>query len=536
MKTLIIGINSKYIHPAMGAFQIYTNSIHPIELKEFTIKDNKENIIEFINKQDFDILAFSVYIWNISFIHSIISELKHIKTIILGGPEASYRPNDFLKYPNVQYIIKDEGEEAFNKLISELKGNKDFSKVPNLYYKDGNQYKFTYPKKPNIKNIKYDYSLIKDFKNRVVYLEASRGCCFRCAYCLASLEKTIRYLDFDLVKEHILFALKNGARVIKFLDRSFNINVNYTEAIIKFLKEHNNNYTVYQFEVVGDLLDKKIIELLKTVRRGQIRFEIGIQSLNETVTRAVNRTQNLFKLIENINAIKDNIIIHLDLIAGLPYEDKASFINTFNKTFEIFPDELQLGFLKELQGTEISLTKDIHEYIFEPNPPYEVIENKYISSKELDEIRLVESGLNKFYNSGNYPRTINYLFKELKLDPYHTFLKIVNFIGKTNLNKLQFDEVTIRFYYSLIDLVPNPEYLFFIIKQDYLSKFNIRPKIFWMQTISRKERKIIYEKFISEYPNLNIDTLYRYGHLEKYNNTYFLIIYNAQKAIYILKN
>ena len=531
MKTLLLGINSKYIHPAMGVFQIYTNSKAPCEYKEFTIKDDLNNILEYINNQEFNILGFSVYIWNIAFVQTIISHISHIDTIILGGPEASYRPNDFLKYPNVSYVIKDEGEEAFNMLIEALTTKSSLESVPNLYYRKANSFVYTYSKNPNIKKIKYDYSLIKDFKNRVVYLEASRGCCFKCAYCLASLEKGIRYLDFELVKENILFSLNNGARVIKFLDRSFNIKQEFMRSIIKFIQDHDNGITTYQFEVVGDQLDNETIDLIKTVRKGLIRFEIGIQSLNEKTTRSVNRRQNLELLINNINEIKDNIVIHLDLIAGLPYENLESFINTFNRTFELYADELQLGFLKELQGTAISITKDVHDYRFNQSPPYEVIDNKYITKDELDQIRLVEAGLNKYYNSNNFPKTMDYLFKTLKLNPYQTFLNMITYIGLDNLNKLQLDEVAKSLYDSLKDTINNKELLLFIIKQDYLFKFNMRPKIFWDQDITRKERNEVYQIYLKEFTHLNIDNLYRYSHLEKYGNNYFLVTYKPIKEI-----
>lgn len=531
MKTLLIGINSKYIHPAMGIFQIYTNSKSEVSYQEFTIKDQDENIINYITSAEFDLLGFSVYIWNITKIKRIIPQLSPNIPILLGGPEASYRPDDFLIFPNVKWIIKDEGEDAFNKLIEYLDDRRLINTVPNLYYRD-TIFKYTFSQSPHIKTIRHDYSLIQDFKNRVVYLEASRGCCFKCSYCLASLEKSIRYFDIEIVKSEILYVLNKQTKVVKFLDRSFNIHQNHMREIIQFIKDHDNNITTFQFEIVGDLLDASTIELLKTIRRGLIRFEIGIQSLNEIVTKAVNRTQDLEKLKDNIIKIKDNIIIHVDLIAGLPYENLSSFINTFNNTFALRADELQLGFLKELQGTEISLTKDIHQYQFNHHSPYEVISNKYITKEELDEIRLVEAGLNKFYNSHNFLRTIEYLFDDLKLNPYYTFLKIVRFIGINLFSKLQFDELALNLYESLKDEVG--DYLLFIIKQDYLMKTNVKPKLFWDSTISRKERHQIYLSFINEYPELNLDILYRYSHLEKYQNQYFIVSYKPLKKIFYL--
>jgi len=534
MKTLLIGINSKYIHPAMGVFQIYANSTTPCEYKEFTIKDDLKSILDYINNKQFDLLGFSVYIWNTSFIQTIISYLTHVNTIVLGGPEASYGYSDFLRFPNVHYIIKDEGEEAFNLLIESLQTNKDLNNIPNLYYRKNNAFIFTFSKNANIKKIKYDYSLIKDFKNRVLYLEASRGCCFKCAYCLASLEKGIRYLDLNAVQNHILYALQKGARVIKFLDRSFNIKQEFMRSILKFIQEKDNYYTSYQFEIVGDQLDNQTIELIKTIRKGLIRFEIGIQSLNPKTTKAVNRTQNIDKLINNINTIRNNIVLHLDLIAGLPYEDKTSFINTFNKTFMIFADELQLGFLKELRGTQISITKDIHEYIFSSTPPYEVIENKYITSEELNEIRLVEAGLNKFYNSSNFPKTNSYLFNELNLNPYYTFLNLTKYIGIQKINKLQIADSTSKFYDFLSTIIEDKSYLLYLIKQDYLFKFKMRPKIFWAQQITRAKRGEMYAKYIKKYPHLTLDILYRYAHLEVFQNQSFIVIYKPAREILYL--
>ena len=184
----------------------------------------------------------------------------------------------------------------------------------------------------------------------------------------------------------------------------------------------------------------------------------------------------------------------------------------------------------------ISITKDTHEYIFEPSPPYEVIENKYISKAELDEIRLVEESLNKFYNSNNFPKTMNYLFNTLKLNPYNTFLNLTKFINLDKINKLQFDEVTSKFYEYFIENVPNKDYLLYLIKQDYLFKFNLKPKFFWKSEISREERKYIYNMFVETYPQLSLDSLYRYAHLERYNNEYFIIIYKPKKELFYIEN
>jgi len=531
MKTLLIGINAKYIHPSMGIFQIVSNSKTETSHCEFNIKDKNESIIEYINSKEFNILGFSVYIWNITKVKEIISLLEKDVSVFLGGPEASYRPSDFFRFNQVKYIIKNEAEESFNELIEHLQGKREIEDVSNLYYRN-KKIKYTFDRNPDVNFINHDYSLIKDFKNRIVYLEASRGCCFKCSYCLASIEKSIRYFKIDSVKDEIKYVLDQQAKTVKFLDRSFNVNQKHMREIINYIKDNDNKITTFQFEIVADILDKETINLIQTVRKGLIRFEIGIQSTNDLVTSAVRRVQNFDLLKENIMKIKNNIIIHTDLIAGLPHENKESFINTFNQTFDLFCEELQLGFLKELQGTYISETKNLHEYIFSTNPPYEVIENKYISNTDINEIKLVEDGLNKFYNSGNFKRTCNYLFKEYKLNPYQTFLNVIKFIKKDyNLSKLQHHEISKLFYLSLKDTVG--EKLLYIIKQDYLLKDKIKPKIWWDNDISKQERNLIYEKFIQKYNNLNLEILYRYSKLEKYLDEYFLVTYKPL-SIYFL--
>lgn len=530
MKILLIGINSKYIHPATGIHQLVANSKYPVSFLEFSIKDQNQTIIEAMEKEDYDLIGFSVYIWNIEKIKEIIKAYSQKAMILLGGPEASYRP-DLLYFDNrIAYIIKNEGEKAFNELIEYLNMKRKLSEVSNLYYKENNKIHYTYDRLPNLENIKHDLALIKDFKNRIFYLEASRGCPFRCSYCLSSLDDKVRFFSLDKVKEEILFALKNKVKSVKFLDRTFNLKQEKMREIVEFIRENDNNLTTFQFEIVGDLLDEETIKTLQTVRRGQIRFEVGIQSTNPIVTKAVNRKQDFKKLQKNILKIKDKIIVHLDLIAGLPYEDKQSFIRTFNETFLLFPDELQLGFLKELQGTEISFTKEFHEYQFSDNPPYEVQKNKYLSEADLDEIRIVERIVNRYYNTNSFPRTMEYLFNVKKLNPYQTFLKIGRYIEKKGIKTMQPNTVALNLYEALDNL--DQEELLYIIKQDYLYKA-IKPMIWWERNITREERQMVYKNFIEQYPQLNLETLYRYSHLEKFKDEYCLTTYKPLARYFI---
>lgn len=533
MKTLLIGINSKYIHPAMGIYQIYANSKFSVSYCEFTVKDKIQSIIDFINKENYDLLGFSVYIWNTEIIEKIIGSLSEKYLIILGGPEASYRYQDFFTFNNVRYIIKGEGEEAFNKLIDMLVNNKSITTVPNLYYRTKTGFKYTFSKAPVINKIRHDLTLIKDFKNRYAYLESSRGCCFNCSYCLASLERTIRYFPIDKVIAEINYLLNQKTKTIKFLDRSFNINQNRMREILRYIIENDNQYTVYQFEIVGDYFEKETIALIKTIRKGLIRFEIGIQSTNPTVNKAINRQQNFEEIKKNIALIKNNIVIHVDLIAGLPYENHQSFIKTFNDTYLLDVEEIQLGFLKELKGTKISATKAAHEYLFNDKPPYQVIKNKYITGNELTELSDVEAVLNKYHNTGNFRRTLSYLFKEKQLNPYYTFLKISQYIAGTKINSYQHWQIAQILYLSLKKEIKEEQRLLFLIKQDYLLKDNIRPKIWWDPIISKKEKANLFLLFIDKYPELNLNILYRYSQLERYHNQYFLITYKPKKHYFL---
>ena len=541
MKTLLVGINSKYIHPSMGVFQLYSNSKYDTDYIEFTIKDDVNYIIDYLNNYNCEVIGLSVYIWNIETIKTIISRINqnNNKTIFLGGPEASFNLN-LLNSESIKYIIKGEGEESFNELIEYLMDKRPLNQVSNLFYKDSqNLVSYTFSKLPDLYHIKHDLSLIKDYENRICYLESSRGCYFNCSYCLASTEKPVRFFPLDEVKTNLLFLLEHNAKIIKFLDRSFNINKEYTKEILTFIRDRDNGYTTFQFEVVGDTLDKDIIKIINSLRPKMIRFEIGIQTTNPIVTKAIRRTQNFNKLRDNILKIKDNIVIHTDLIAGLPFETLESFKKSFNDTFLLFTEELQLGFLKELKGTFISETKNLYNYKFEETSPYEVIENKYINKSELEIIKFVEIGVDRFYNRGENKRLMDYLFNTLKLDPFDTFYEVIkemtnNDLTNNVLSKYQVADLNLLLYNTLKSYVPDQELLMFIIKMDYLSRSKIKPKIFWVNKITREERKEIYS-ILSEKEQIDINELYNYGYIDCLGKTYFIINYKTHKTYMINK-
>lgn len=532
MKTLLIAINSKYIHPGYGVYQIAKNASSNVEFIEFTIKDKIENIINNITSSSHDLLGFSVYIWNVEKVKEILTKLHEInyqKRILLGGPEVSYQAEYFFSNFKIDYIIKNEGEEAFNELIEYLQNLRLITNVSNLYYqKDGIVY-YTYDKLPDINNIKPAHDFVDDLEHKIIYFESSRGCCFNCTYCMASLEPRIRLFPLDLVKENLRLLLSKKAKTIKFLDRSFNVYLKNALEILQFLIENDNNYTTIQFEVVGDILDQRIIDyILKHARPGYFRFEIGVQSTNPHTTRAIRRTLDFQKLSENINKLREKVVLHLDLIAGLPYENRESFINSFNDTFLLFPHELQLGFLKELKGTEISKQRNLHNYIFEDTAPYEVIENKYITKEELDEIRIVEEMVNRLHNNGLFTKTIAYLLTNNFYNPYDLFLQIGLYLRKSLVNPIRYQihDLFINVYQLLLSNKKlNHEYILFLLKYDYLSSFKVRPKIWWENNITSEDKKYGFTKLSFLYPQYSLDTLYRYCRLERYQNQFLAVIY-----------
>ncbi len=534
MKTLLIGINSKYIHPAMGAIQIAANSRFPVILREFTIKDDPSNIQKFLEESTADVIGFSVYIWNALIVKSLLGKIKTDKIIILGGPEASYRPEEYFAFPNVTYLIKNEGEESFNELMEFLEGARPVWEVSNLYYR-ADLVRYTFDRLPDISKIKHDHSSIAEPENQYLYLESSRGCPYACSYCMASLEKQVRFFPMETVKQEILQAMEQNFRTVKFLDRSFNADPKRMNEILKFISNHDNHHSVFQFEIVGDTLKEDSIALIKTLRRGLIRFEIGIQSTNSAVTQAVSRHQDFERLKKNLRSIQENVVIHLDLIAGLPKEDRESFIKTFNETFALFPDELQLGFLKELAGTGIAKNRVLHGYVFDPDPPYEVVKNNYISNRELDEIRLAEIGLNKYYNSGRFPKTMKHLFEEQHRDPYETFKKLGNYLRENEAMALQPGDLAKALFIALGN--QDGKRLLYLIKQDYLIFSKLKPSLWWEYEISKEEKALVFKKFQKLYPDLTKEILYRDTRLEKCESDseteYFLIAYHPKNVYYL---
>lgn len=433
MKIVLTSFNCRYLHPNM-AIRILRNDLLiddiKSDLKEYSIKEDLNTVKDDLIK--YDLVGISCYIYNIEQVKQLCILLKKANPniiIVLGGPEVSFLKEIEAKQLVFDYIVCNEGEVVFKRLIHNIIYNVD-EKIDSVIYNHNNH--IIMNKMININELESFEKITNtyddvDLKNQIAYLETSRGCPYLCSYCLASLDNNIRLYDINNVLNKIQYLLDNNARLIKLLDRTFNFDVKRTNQIIKYIIDHDNNYSTFQFEITGELLDQSSIELINdNARVGLFRFEIGIQSTNDETNYAVNRYQNFDKLKDIILKIQasNKIVLHLDLIAGLPYEDLERFKKTFNDVISLYPKELQLGFLKLLKGTKLNDSVIEYDYVFESIAPYEIISNKWLSNDDLNIISDVEHVLNKIYNQRSFHDYIVYYLKKYQLNQFEFFNKL----------------------------------------------------------------------------------------------------------------
>ncbi len=411
MKILLVGLNAKYSHTALAVYSIgayLTQKGVENSVAEYSVNDPYESVFYDILAQKPDIIGFSVYLWNVERVcrlgHDLKLALPHLK-IFLGGPEAGYRTSFEKDFPFADKVIVGEGE-------------------PQVYtYLTGKETADTFP------NLPFPYQVPLQ-KGKTVYYEASRGCPYRCSYCISSLEKNLRFKPLEQVKEELRILIQAGATKVKFIDRTFNVNPDAYE-IFRFVIEEGGN-TGFHFEIKPELFDDKTFSLLEKAPKGRIQFEAGLQSLNPDTLTAIHRKNDCDVAFSNIQKIlaMGNIHLHLDLIAGLPYEDKQSFIDGFNQVYKLRPHMLQLGFLKVLHGTQIGSEVKQYEMKYSPNPPYQVISTKWLSPFDIMELKTAEETLETFSNKGFFPSSLDYLWEVNHLKPYDVFLSLGQALSK----------------------------------------------------------------------------------------------------------
>lgn len=422
LKILLVGINAKFIHTCLALKCLKSYAVKYSDLifiSEYTINNEEEYILQDIYEQKPDVILFSAYIWNIELIKSLGRNLKKLlphAVIGLGGPEVSYDAYDFLAENGwADLVMQGEGEETFSELLDCLtEGNGDISDISGLSIrKNGKIINNGFREPIDLNNLPFMYDSLDEFKNKIIYYESQRGCPFNCKYCLSSNEKKLRFLNEERVKHDLDFFLKNNVMQVKFVDRTFNCSRKHAHMIWKYLMENDNGITNFHMEITGDLIDDDDIELLKNARKGLFQFEIGVQSTNIETLNAIDRKNNLSYLKNVVRKLKENknIHLHLDLIAGLPYEGYESFKKSFNDVYSFEPNQLQLGFLKLLKGSSLRYEAEDYGIVYSEKAPYEVLYTNFISYDEIIRLKFVTEMVETYYNSGKASAALKFIIK-----------------------------------------------------------------------------------------------------------------------------
>ncbi|MDM0663887.1 B12-binding domain-containing radical SAM protein [Clostridium perfringens] len=521
MKILLTAINSKYIHSnlAVRYLKAFTKDLDfQGDIKEFSINDRVENILEGIIEEKPDVVAFSCYIWNMEFVNRLAELIKLVDPnieILYGGPEVSYEGKEFLENHEGEYVIVGEGEKTFREFVLYKLGEGKIEDIKGLNYKrDGKV--FENPKRPemDMNELVFPYTYEEDINNKIVYYEASRGCPFKCKYCLSSVMHGVRFLDVERVKKELKYFMERGLKLVKFVDRTFNCNREYTVELLKYLSEQDTE-TRFHFEVAADLLTEEQIEILNNAPKGRFQLEVGVQTTNNEVLHNINRYityENIKEKVLKVAAGK-NVMQHLDLIAGLPGEDLESFKKSFNDVHAIRPDEIQLGFLKLLKGSSMREEAEKWGIVYSPYAPYEIIRSKYISYEELLLLKKVEAMVDKYYNSCKFNNVIKF-FLNIYDKPFDFYYDLAMFFEekgnfKRSIGNVEYYKILLDFYLEKIG--GEDEGLFKeVLKFDYLC-FNKKRWLpdFLVRTITKEDEQNIKDSFDRQMP-------FKKAHIEKF--------------------
>ncbi|CEA02310.1 coproporphyrinogen III oxidase [Metalysinibacillus saudimassiliensis] len=512
MKIVLATLNAKYIHTnlALRYLKVAAQPEFNPEIAEYTIKDPAFNIVSDLFQKKPDVIGFSCYIWNIEETITVARMLRTVLPnvkIVLGGPEVSYDVHDWLRRLDgvIDYILMNEGEIAFKELLRYENGEIPLEKVPNICYLVDNKVKL-HPQAPKVdlREMPSPFRLEEDrpfLGKRIQYIETSRGCPFSCQFCLSSIEVGVRYFNREKVKEDIRYLMNNGARTIKFVDRTFNISRSYAMEMFQFLIDERQPGVVFQFEITADIMRPEVIQFLNdNAPAGLFRFEIGIQSTNDETNELVKRRQNFEKLTRTVTMVKEGgkIDQHLDLIAGLPEEDYTSFRQTFNDVFAMRPEELQLGFLKLLRGTGLRLEAEKYGYTYVDVAPYEIFSNNVLTFDDIVRIKHAEDVLEKYWNDHRMDHTIEYLVTEVFETPFDFFQDFGTYWENKGWSRIghQLEDLFTRLLEFLHTREDAPIAIITSLMQlDFLSTHHFQPrKLWWQNHLADDTRKAIYER------------------------------------------
>lgn len=553
MKTVLVAINAKYIHSNLAVYSLrsYARTFgYEPELLEFTINQQKDQILKGIYEAKPDLLCFSCYIWNLSYAEEIIEDIKKILpkvTIWAGGPEVSYDAPKFLKrHPEVDGIMCAEGEKTLTELISYYEIGKSQGKsldgINGIVYQENKTIHQT-PLRDvmNMDDLVFPYEDLKDFEHKIIYYESSRGCPFSCSYCLSSIDKKLRFRSFSLVEKELEFFLAHKVPQVKFVDRTFNCKKSHAMAIWTYIKEHDNGITNFHFEIAADLLTEDEIALIQTMRPGLIQLEIGVQSTNEKTLAEIHRKTDFEEITRKVKAVQkgENVHQHLDLIAGLPYENYESFGHSFNDVYALKPEQLQLGFLKVLKGSYMAEAAEGYGCVHKAKPPYEVLGTRWLSYEEILKLKGVEEMVEVYYNSGQFQKTIRAM-EHLFETAFSMYEELADFYEKNGYNEVS--HTRIRRYEILQEFLQekeaNLEYFKQLMIFDLYARENMKTRPQWANDLSAYKMQILdfYKKeeenpkLLTDYQGYQARQTIKMTHIEVF--TYDVINENEEKGAY----
>ena len=560
MKFLLVALNAKYIHsnPALHSLRAYAGKEYQdnIELAEYTINNESGTILADLYKRQPDVVGFSCYIWNRNMLMDIVGEFHKLMPgvpIWLGGPEVSFAARQILdEKKEVTGIMIGEGEETFLHLLKHYLKEDGYGELGQIQGIVTREYEYKERPLLDMDTLPFLYSDLSAFENRIIYYESSRGCPFRCSYCLSSVDKTVRVRDFELVKKELQFFLDNKVPQVKFVDRTFNCVHEHTMDVWRYILENDNGVTNFHFEVEADILRPEEIELLSKMRPGLCQLEIGVQTTNPVTLKEIRRNMDIGKLRNTVEKILSfgTVHIHLDLIAGLPYEDYVSFANSFNEVYAMKPQQLQLGFLKVLKGAYMHEKAADYGIAYLDKPPYEVLFTKWLTFEDVVKLKRIEEMVEIYYNSNQFTHTLPVLEKEFE-SPFAMYECLAQFYEekgyfvKTPSRMYRYD-VLLEFVMTVVSQQKERLYKELLIFDIYLREnVKSRPQFASFLANDKEIVRTFYEKevenaqYLSGYEQYDAKQMARMTHLENFtysvwNTEYDEIVRPLDEAKYVL--
>ena len=553
MNIILTAINAKYIHSNLAVYSLraYADRYREeIRVREYTINQPLDDILMDLYEAHPDVVCFSCYLWNIQYVEQIITELAKVLPgvkIWLGGPEVSYdAPQMMRKYPVISGVICGEGEETFRELADHFHGEgKELRDIRGIVFRDGDGAVIQNESRPvmDLNRIPFVYEDLENFRNRIIYYESSRGCPFSCSYCLSSIDKCLRFRDIELVKRELQFFIDHEVPQVKFVDRTFNCRHGHAMAVWSYIMEHDRGKTNFHFEIAADLLDEEEIRLINSMRPGLIQLEIGVQSANPQTIREICRRMDLEKVRANTARIREkgNVHQHLDLIAGLPYENMESFEHSFNEVYAMRPEQLQLGFLKVLKGSLMHERAEEYGILYQDRAPYEVLSTRWLSYGEIIRLKKIEEMTEVYYNSAQFTNTLRRLEKYFP-SPFAMYEALGTYYERNGLSGISHSRIAryeILYRFIRESGAENPEEYRQWLTLDLYLRDNVknRPAFLGESTVEKEEAADFYKreteehKFLQGYEGYDSRQIRKMTHLERISGELLLFDYRNRSPL-----